>query len=285
MLAWKNGVFCEVADGITVAQMHQGLSLFETFALREGKVECLEFHWQRLALSCAHLGIQSDQRHLGHLSKTAEWSPVLQRLLRAESLSQAIVRLVIVPTSQGSFDEWVTVRPLPDTPAKLDLFLLSTVRDEAEWMPRPKSGPWQNSAEALRELQSITSRTDVEGVQCDSRGCVSEATRSSLLWREGNRWFAPAPSTQRLPGTAALQFIDYLKHSGQSVTEVTQSFPLQAESMVVLRSTFLGGAVLASRCQRPTGETLWQADADQTSTQKILQEFARWRTQRSLKLL
>ena len=285
MMVWKNSEFIEVADGLTVAQIHHGLSLFETFAIRAGVVECLDSHWQRLALGCERLGINPSGLHLGHFSKTTHWSSVLQRLLKAASLSDAIVRLVVVPKSNGTFDEWVSVRPLPATPAKLDLFLLSTVRDDAEWMPRPKSGPWQNSAEAWRELQSITPRPDTEGIQLDKHGHLSEATRSSIIWRENHRWFTPAATTQRLPGTTALQFSDYLRQSGQTMEEVAQPFPLQAESFIVLRSTFLGGAVLASRCQTPQGDLIWQAQADQGDAQRSLRGFAHWRAQRSLKLL
>lgn len=285
MLAWKNHTWIEVADGLAVAQIHSGLSLFETFALRDGKVECLDSHWQRLERGCAHRGIPPEQLHLGHLTKTTNWTPVLQKLLKSAALTEAIVRLVIVPKSDGTWDEWVTVRPLPATPQAVDLFLLSTRRDKAEWLPRPKSGPWENSACAWRELQTITSRSDVEGVQLDQQGHVSEATRSSLIWREGGQWYWPATSTQRLAGTAALQLIDFLGQSGEKVTEVTQPFPVQAESVLVLRSTFLGGAILASQCYDTPNNRIWQANADQTEVREILQSFARWRAQRSLKLL
>lgn len=285
MIAWKNGSYLEVADGLTVSQIHRGLSLFETFAIRAGAVECLDSHWQRLALGCAQVGINPNHLRLGHLSKTSHWASVLPRLLSDASLTDAIVRIVVVPHPHGTFDEWVSVRPLPPTPASIDLFLLSTKRDDAEWMPRPKSGPWQNSAEAWRELQSITPHPEVEGVQLDKQGNLSEATRSSIIWRENNHWFTSAASTQRLPSTTALQFNDYLHQSGQALNEVAQPFPISAESIVVLRSTFLGGAVLASRCQKPNGELIWQAKADQSDTQKSLAGFANWRAQRSLKLL
>lgn len=124
MLAWRNGEYVTVPDGASVAQIHDGPSLFETFALRAGHVECLADHWQRLASSCPRIGLNAKKLILGQSTDCAKWSPVLQKLLSAAGLTDAVVRLIVVPRDDGLSTEWVTVRPLPELAPSVDLFLL-----------------------------------------------------------------------------------------------------------------------------------------------------------------
>lgn len=284
MLAWRNGEYIEVPDGAEVSQIHPGPSLFETFALRAGKVECLADHWQRLALACPRLGLNSEKLILGQSIDAQLWAPVIKKLLGAAGLTNAIVRLIVVPRVDGLSTEWATVRPLPDSPSAVDLFLLKTPRDKPEWLPRPKSGPWENSASAWKELKSLTPRTDVEGVQFDASGKVSECTRSALAWWDGKQWSLPAPSTSCLPSTTAQQFKGVLQQAKIPYAEVAAEFPLAAKSILILRSTLLGGASAAQNVFSADGKKVWQAPDDQAHAQQQMQALRVWRAQRSVNL-
>ena len=284
MLAWCNGEYVTVPDGATVAQIHDGTSLFETFALRSGVVECLADHWQRLALSCPRFGLDAQKLILGQSTDRAKWSPILQKLLSAAGLTDAIVRIVVVPRADGLSTEWVTVRALPTSTQSVDLFLLKTVRDKPEWLPRPKSGPWKNSALALKELSTLTTRIDVEGVQYDAAGNVSECTRSALAWWDGKQWSMPAATTGCLPGTAANQFKGVLHQAKIPVQEVATVFPSDAQSILILRSTLAGGACLVNQAFTPNGQVAWQASADQSQALAQLSSLRSWRAQRSMNL-
>ncbi len=284
MLAWRNGEYVTVPDGATVAQIHDGSSLFETFALRSGSVECLADHWHRLAMGCPRLGLNAQKLILGQSTDRAKWSPVLQKLLNAAGLSDAIVRIMVVPRADGLSTEWVTVRPLPESTPAVDLFLLKTVRDKPEWLPRPKSGPWKNSATAWQELKSLTTRLDVEGVQCDAVGHVSECTRSALAWWDGQQWSMPAGSTGCLPSTAANQFKGVLQQAKIPLQEVAVPFPQKAQSIIILRSTLAGGACLVHQAYKPDGQVVWQASADQSLALAQLNALRHWRAQRSVNL-
>ncbi len=285
MLAWCSGDYLNVPDGADVATLQPGLCLFETFALRDGKVACLADHLARLALACPRLGLDPRRLHLGAGPAAEAWAPILRKLLAQAELTDAIVRLIVAARPDALAREWLTVRPLPPTPPALDLFVLRTARDVPEWLPRPKSGPWQNSAAAWRELKSCADRGDAEGIQCDAAGHVSEATRSSLAWWDGERWCFPAISTGRLSGTAAAQFRSVVAHAGRPCVDVASPFPLQARSVVVLRSTFEAGAVLARSCQTATGEVQWRPAADQSEAEARLGDLAAWRAQRSVSLV
>ncbi len=284
MLAWCSGDYVDVAEGADVATAQPGPSLFETFAVRGGKVACLPDHLARLSLACPRLGLDARRLHLGGAPDPQAWGPILRRLFAAAGLTDGIARLIVAARPDALAREWLTVRPLPPTPEAVDLFALRTRRDAPEWLPRPKSGPWRNSADAWRELRTLADRPDAEGVQFDAAGCVSEATRSSVAWWDGARWCFPAASTGRLPGTALAQFRSVAAQAGRACVDVAAGFPSGARSVVVLRSTFAGGGVLA-RSYRPLDvDATWRPAADQSEAQARLADLAAWRAQRSVSL-
>jgi branched-subunit amino acid aminotransferase/4-amino-4-deoxychorismate lyase len=282
MIGWRQGEWVTLPDGADVASLAPGPSLFETFALRGGRVACLADHLARLAAGCPRLGLDPARLMLGSSAEVAQWSAPLGGLLGRNSLTNAIVRLLVAPRGDGLATEWLTVRPLPATPSAMDLYQLDLRRDAPEWLPRPKSGPWRNSADAWRELRVLADRPDAEGVQLDRRGCLCEGVRSSLVWWDGACWNFPAAETGRLPGTAMAQFRGVLVHAGRPVRDVSwPGFPASAESMLVLRSTLDGGAVLA-RSYQADGRLAWQPSGPQAEATRALAWLAAWRAQRCI---
>lgn len=262
--------------------MVPGPSLFETFALRGGRIPCLPDHLDRLAAACPRLGLDPARLILGSSADTTRWAAPLGGLLDSNTLTNAIVRLLVAPRGDGLATEWLTVRPLPATPSAIDLYQLTLRRDAPEWLPRPKSGPWKNSADAWRELRAFADRPDAEGVQLDTRGCLSEGARSSLAWWDGTCWNFPAAETGRLPGTVMAQLRGVLIQAGRPVRDVSwPGFPASAESMLVLRSTFDGGAVLA-RSYHADGRILWHPSGPQVEATRAQALLAAWRAQRCI---
>ena len=284
MQAWCNHKIISVPDQATVSQLSPDFCLFETFALRNGRVESAIEHEVRLYSALRYLNLDKSKLHLNFSDKLQHWSPILKNLLVSEKLTDAIVRWVVVPNKEGNLTEWVTVRALPQTPVSIDLFLLKTARDNAEWLPRPKTGPWKNSQAALDELRKISTSPDVEGVQLDPHGKVSDCTRSALAWWDGAQWFAPSQETQCLTSTA-LQTLKNSFGGSKKINEVTASFPHHAQSLIVLRSTFAGGAVLINKVLNTDGEILWAQPANQSEAQSALKILSDFRVQRSVSLL
>jgi len=282
MIGWRQGEWLTLPDGADVASLVPGPSLFETFAVRAGRIACLADHLDRLALGCPRHGLDPARLMLGTDAQAARWSAPLGALLGRNGLTAAIVRLLVAPRGDGLATEWLTVRPLPATPSAIDLYQLSTRRDAPEWLPRPKSGPWQNSADAWRELRAFADRPDAEGVQLDARGCLSEASRSSLAWWDGACWNFPAVETGRLPGTTMAQLRAALTQAGRPTRDVSwPGFPANAEAMLVLRSTFDGGAVLA-RSYHADGRLAWQPAGPSAEAARALASLAAWRAQRCI---
>ena len=282
MIGWRQGEWVSLPDGAEVSALVPGPSLFETFALRAGRIACLADHLDRLALGCPRLGLDPTRLMLGADVQVARWSVPLGGLLGRNALTDAIVRLVVAPRGDGLATEWLTVRALPPTPSAVDLYQLTLRRDAPEWLPRPKSGPWKNSSDAWRELRTLADRPDAEGVQFDARGCLSEGTRSSFAWWDGECWNFPAVETGRLPGTASAQLRSVLAQAGRPVRDVSwPGFPMNAVSLLVLRSTFDGGAVLA-RSYHADGRLAWRPSDLQAEATRALALLAAWRSQRCI---
>ena len=282
MIGWRQGDWVSLPDGAEVSALVPGPSLFETCALRAGRIACLADHLDRLALGCPRLGLDSARLMLGADAHIARWSAPLGGLLGRNTLTEAIVRLLVAPRGDGLATEWLTVRPLPATPSAIDLYQLSLRRDTPEWLPRPKSGPWQNSGDAWRELRGVADRPDAEGVQLDARGCLSEGPRSSFSWWDGECWNFPSVETGRLPGTASAQLRSVLAQAGRPVRDVSwPGFPTNAQSLLVLRSTFDGGAVHA-RSYHAEGRLTWQPNGPQAEASHALALLAAWRAQRCI---
>jgi branched-subunit amino acid aminotransferase/4-amino-4-deoxychorismate lyase len=259
----RNGVLAE--GDATPGSFPSGAAFFETVALRAGVVECLEDHLARLRSGLDRAGFAPGPLAAGDI---AAWRAAI-RLLGGQA---GVLRLVV-----GSDFEELGLRALLPSPEVFRLRSLRTVRDEPEWLPRPKSAPWANSLAASIELRSLGEGAGVEGVQFDARGFVSEGSRSNLAWVEGGVLHVPAGSTGRLPGTALGQLI---RSAGLPVREVESAVPVRAEVILVLRSTLPGGASAVSRWDDAEGRPLWSADP--AAANPLLAALAAWRAQRCI---
>jgi len=265
-LVWHNG---SLSPGDpSPGSFPPGALLFETLAVRKGRVECLADHLARLAAGLARLGLPPGPLASGDLGA---WRSAVAGLGQPD----AILRLVV-----GSGFEQLGARPILPSPGDFRLRNLRTVRDIPEWIPRPKSAPWANSLAATRELRALGEPPGAEGVQLDARGFVSECSRSNLAWVRQGRLETPAASTGRLPGTALGQL---LACADLPVAEVESPPPADVSGVLVLRSTLPGGAARASLWVDADNRTLWTAPAC-SRVERLLARLAAHRAQRSLSL-
>lgn len=261
----RNGVL--VAGDATPGSFPAGAAFFETVALRAGAAECLEDHLARLRAGLDRAGLAPGPLAAGDL---AAWRDAL-RLLGGRD---GVLRLVV-----GAGFEELGLRALLPSPEVFRLRSLRTVRDAAEWLPRPKSAPWANSLAASVELRALGAGAGVEGVQFDARGFVSEGSRSSLAWVEAGVLHVPAEATGRLPGTALGQLV---RCAGRPVRAAESTVPVRAEAILVLRSTLPGGAAAVSQWDDVDGRPLWSGDP--ARARPLLAALAAWRAQRCISL-
>ena len=80
MIGWRQGEWVSLPDGAEVSALVPGPSLFETFALRAGRIACLADHLDRLALGCPRLGLDPTRLMLGADTSVARWTAPLGSL-------------------------------------------------------------------------------------------------------------------------------------------------------------------------------------------------------------
>ena len=263
---WRDGRL-EPGDAAP-GEFPSGARLFETLALRGGRVERLGDHLARLRLGLGRAGLVPGPLASGDL---AAW----RRAVAALGARDVLLRLVAGP----GFEE-LGARALLPSPAEFRLRTLLTRRDEPEWHPRPKSAPWANSLEATRELRALGEGPGAEGVQLDARGFVSEGTRSSLAWIEAGTLCVPAASTGRLPGTALAQLAEC---SGLPVEPVESPPPTRPDAVLVLRSTLPGGGAPVSAWADTSGAVHWRPDGLAVAL-AALRRLAEFRAQEAVSL-
>lgn len=141
-----------------------GISLFETFRTFNGKPFLLEAHLRRLQKSCQSFSIDLREDLLCADPKGKDLQKILQQLLDANLLADAVFRCTISSgqTGENPADpfypnprEFIFVRPLPPPPPEegIDLHLLQTTRKPPEVFPRPKSGNFADNVLAFQELR------------------------------------------------------------------------------------------------------------------------------------
>ncbi len=263
---WRNGTL--VPGDASPGAFPPGAALFETLAVRQGRVECLADHLARLARGLDHLGLPRGPLAAGDL---AAWRDAFAALGKVDG----VLRLVVGP----GFEE-LGLRALLPSPDTFHLRNLRTARDAPEWLPRPKSAPWANSLAAAVELRQSGAGPGVEGVQLDALGRVSEGSRSSLAWVEDGELRLPDDATGRLPGTAQAQLA---AAAGLPVRAVASPVPVRADAVLLLRSTLPGGGAPVASWRDAAGAELWLA-ADLAPPRALLARLAAHRAQRSVSL-
>lgn len=263
---WRDGSL--LPGDASPGSFPEGAALFETIAVRQGRVECLDDHLARLGAALGRLGLPRGPLAAGDLGA---WREAFAALGKPD----AILRLVVGP----GFEE-LGARPILPSPLNFRLRNLRTVRDAPEWLPRPKSAPWANSLRATRELRALDEPPGAEGVQLDARGFVSECSRSNLAWVRNGRLETPAASTGRLPGTALAQLVAC---ADLPVVEVESPPPTDSNCVLVLRSTLPGGAARASHWVDADNRTLWTVYSGSVA-ERLLARLAAHRAQRTVSL-
>ena len=71
----------------------------------------------------------------------------------------------------------------------------------------------------------------------------------------------------------------------KEIIEVMEPFPLHAQSLIILRSTFSGGAVIVNQVFNSEGTVIWTAGPNQTEAKSVLNTLKDFRLQRSVSLL
>lgn len=180
-----------------------GLGFFETFRTSGGRPHHWSFNLTRLRRACVTAGLAIPD---GFLARDEErLQEVVRQMLATSAMSDAVFRYTL---TGGPADappaELLTLRPLPvkRTTPGIDLRVLRTLRDNGEWLPRPKSLNYANALLGTNEL-SRRSRAEADEGLFLSREArfVVETTRQSIAWVKDGQLRFPDPALGPVEGT------------------------------------------------------------------------------------
>lgn len=180
-----------------------GLGFFETFRTSGGRPHHWSFNLARLRRACAAAGLAVPE---GFLARDEErLHEIVRQILATGGMSDAVFRYTLTGgAASGQPAELLTMRPLPAEPSAqgVELRVLRTLRDNGEWLPRPKSLNYANALMGANEL-ARRSRTDSdEGLFLSRAGSfVVETTRQSVAWVVDGELRFPDPAIGPVEGT------------------------------------------------------------------------------------
>ena len=218
MLACRiNGIDSRQLD-ITDRSCQYGDGLFETLAVRHGKVEFLEAHLQRLAQGAASLGIP--------MPEVARWRDDIRAILAGRQ--QAVLKLILSrgPGGRGYqtpgdpvVSRIVMLHPWPVYPPE---YIEQGVRvrfceTRLAEQPRLAGIKHLNRLEQILARREWQDETIHEGLMQDTRDRVIEATMSNLFWLKDDTLHTPDLSACGVQGIMRQQILELAPALGLDV--------------------------------------------------------------------
>lgn len=202
MKVWFNGELHD-SDVTCISPMDRGFllgdGLFETMAVRAGRVRRLDAHMARLAHGAEVIGLDLPALDL---------PAVFAETLQANGLEEAVLRLTvtrgagprgILPPAETRPSVLVSAAPLPPPTAPARCIVASvTRRNEHSPLARVKSLAYLDNILARREAAA---RGADEAILLNTAGRVAEASIANLFVVQGGRLATPPLEEGVLAGT------------------------------------------------------------------------------------
>lgn len=232
---WLNGRLLP-AEEARISPFEHGLlvgdGVFETLAVRGGRVIGLREHWQRLVRSCATLGLTAMDE--------AEFAGAIEAAVRANGLLDARVR--VTQTSgdgplgsdrgAGRGTRLVAAMPLNTWPATEKVCLVPWTRNEKGALAGVKSISYAENVIALAEAKR---RGCGEALLANTRGELCEGTGSNVFVVVDGRLHTPPLASGCLAGVTRLLVLQACAKAGIACAETA----LPAEVLARCEEAFL----------------------------------------------
>lgn len=200
--------------------LQYGDGCFETLAVRNGKVQLWEYHWQRLNTSCARLGLPS-------LDKADVCSQITKV---TEGNSRCVVKIIV---TRGAGERGYRI-PEPARPTLIVYASPFPAIDESNYSEgvavrvcaTPASiNPALAGIKHLNRLENVLARSEwndtqwYEGLMLTAAGDVVEATSSNVFWVKNNILYTPALEQAGVAGIMRRVVIETARRLGISLEE------------------------------------------------------------------
>lgn len=232
---WLNGRVLP-AEEARISPFEHGLlvgdGVFETMAVRNGRIIGLREHWQRLERSCAVLGLTAmDQAELcGAIGAVMRGNGLLDARVRVTQTSGAGPLGSDRGTEQGT--RLVAATPLNTWPPVEKVCLVPWTRNENGALAGVKSISYAENVLALAEAKR---RGCGEALVANTRGELCEGTGSNVFVVLEGRLHTPPLASGCLAGVTRLLVLQACAAAGIDCAET----PLPAEVLTRCEEAFL----------------------------------------------
>lgn len=182
-----------------------GFGLFETMRLYHGKIVYFKTHFERLRRSCVILNIKFS-------CSLADLQADIRRLARLNHLDDSNVRLTVWKKCSGS-DRLIIARKY--TPPAAQVYLRGFSVCVGELKKEGALSQLKTTNRMVHELnfQQALKKDFDEAVMLDSRGYISECTRSNIFFVKNNELFTPSLDCGCLEGVTRRIVFDLARSS------------------------------------------------------------------------
>lgn len=203
-----------------------GDGVFTTMLVVQGKIQLLHRHVERLVEDAARIGIQLNRK------------PLFQGLFEAQSHLTTSPMVLKAHVSAG-----VGGRGYARSNNE-PLVRLSTAAFPSHYAQLKRNGmtvmlaktrlaiqPALAGVKHLNRLEQVLIKNEMaqapvvldDAIVCDMQGHIVESSVGNLFWEHNGQWFTPCVANSGVNGVMRRLFIQFLRASGKSVTEVTAS--------------------------------------------------------------
>lgn len=248
-------------QGDQLSSLDRGLlygdGVFETIAVKQGKLQHWEDHLERLELGCKTLGIQGLD--IATLEKEA------QQLIKFETNSKCVIKIIITrgvggrgykPTTQA-LTRIVQKFPWPEYPASLIETGVKITQCELRLSRQSKLAQIKH----LNRLEQVLARSEwddeyQEGLVCDRDDNIIEATSSNVFFQVDNTLITPDLAQCGVAGVLRKKVIEYC-HANDFEVDI-RDFKLS--EITQIQSMFLCNSIngiwpVSSYCERKLSKT------------------------------
>ena len=202
-------------DGYSrAAQFADGL--FETMVVKQGQIQGLNYHTQRLGSGCERLDIQLPDKNLAQLLIA-----YAHKFVELSGLSSGVLKIIV---SRGNsqrgygYDESITSKvtafynPLPQYEAKLYEQGVSVKSLTTECAMQKQMAGLKH----LNRLENVLAKKELggqafEGLMFNHLGFAIEGTSSNIFFEKDNQLFTPKLSVSGVAGVMRACILNYAK--------------------------------------------------------------------------
>lgn len=207
-----------------MSDLSQVTGIFETLRYKEGVIEYLDRHLERLRRSCLMLGWQYP---------SCDYGQIIRETLKREELIGDLSRIRIVVTHGDVHIDVRRYSPLPRECYTQGAKLQRAHHPEFSPCARLKLRDRPKYDEALGKAEEEGYH---ESLLCHE-GMILEGTTTNLIISHQGKYFIPPREDFRLPGVMERVVIEAL---GTDVIETPLRWPLASDSRIYLTSSLKG---------------------------------------------